>query len=105
MFNGDPDLKLVGAHAENAANTHTMQTHDSAFMPFPLMPHVLSKNLSPQAALTILMAQMEAQGLQASCESSKDFLVPQPPLAAMRRHMIQSPCSPPLARSPTPWQW
>ena len=63
-FNNDEGLHLVGPFAETDHHTKKNNTRKSMFLPFALVPHVIGKNLTPRAAVQVLVPVMATLDLE-----------------------------------------
>ena len=59
-FNNDDALDLVGPFADNAAHTKKIITRKCMFLPFALVLSVIGRNLTPRAAVQVLVPLMAA---------------------------------------------
>ena len=85
QFNNDENLALVHPFAETAAHTKKITTLKCMYLPFALVPHVIGQNLTPRAAVQVLVPLMDAlelvlpqltQFLLAACTKTTDNNAP-----------------------------
>ena len=73
LFAADSNADLVGPFVAGAAGTKKPQTRNSMYIPFPLLSYVIGQNLTPKAAIHILVPVMSSLGIE--CPPLIDFLL------------------------------
>ena len=80
----NPDLELVPSNATEVPLSRRIRTRNSVFIPFPLVPYMLEKDLTARQAFEILIPVIQSLGLEAACGPLIDFLI----IASTSKHGV-----------------
>jgi len=75
QFMDNEALELVPEHTAGAANTRVVTTRLSMYIPYPLVPYVIGKELTPREALTTLVPIIRELELEPHVAPLMDFLL------------------------------
>ena len=70
----EPNLEVLPPRGDAAAQTDTVMTRMTMYVPFELLPFFLNKDLTPRDAFLVAHAQLEAKGLLEVCAPLLTFL-------------------------------
>lgn len=74
FFTADANRQVVPVLADGAPNTRAATTRQSMYIPLPLLPHLLGKDLTAREALITLAPLIHALNLQEACKPLLEFL-------------------------------
>ena len=81
-----PDSAAVPAFLAGAARTRSVRTRNSMYIPFPLIPYVIERDLTARQALSVLFPVIQDMGLEAACAPLLDYLVVASTMRAVEPH-------------------
>jgi len=75
LLQADPDEEQVGPFAAGGANMKTVRTRGMMCIPFPLVQHVLGKDLTARQAWDVLYPAITTAGMEHECNNLLEFLM------------------------------
>lgn len=74
LFDGGPDVEVVGPYAANEVGTELIRTRNVMFVPPRYIPTLLGQSLTPRQAYLRLVGAVRTDGFELACAPLLDYL-------------------------------